>query len=63
MVGDYVLRNIFAVSQEPNMGKLRMNWEGPYRITKITHEGSYKLENMDGKSVKENWNVAHLKRF
>lgn len=30
-VGDYVLRSIFAVSQESNVGKLGPNWEDPIR--------------------------------
>lgn len=45
------------------MGKLEHNWEGPYWIVEITNKGSYKLEDMDSKPLKANWNVAHLKWF
>lgn len=45
------------------MGKLGPNLEGPYRITDIMLKGSYKLEEMDVKTVNTNWNAAHLKWF
>lgn len=53
-VYDYVLRSIFAASQEPDMDKLGLNWEEPCRITEIKRKGSYKLEEMDGNPVKAN---------
>lgn len=45
------------------MGKLDPNLEGPYRITEITHKGSYNLEYMDRKPVKANWNAVYVNRF
>ena len=32
-VGDLVLRKLMGTARDPSQGKLRLNWEGPYRIT------------------------------
>ena len=32
-VGDLVLRKVMGTARDPSQGKLRPNWEGPYRIT------------------------------
>lgn len=58
-----MLRNVFTISQESNIGKLTSNKEGPYWIFKITRKELYKLEEMDAKPVKVNRNMEHLKRF
>ena len=31
-VGDLVLRKVMGVAKDPTQGKLRPNWEGPYRV-------------------------------
>ena len=33
--GDLVLRKVFQSTAERNTGKLRTNWEGPYKIIKV----------------------------
>ena len=31
-IGDLVLWKVMGVAKDPSQGKLRPNWEGPYRI-------------------------------
>ena len=33
--------------KEPNMGKVRPNWKGPYHITSMAGIGEYYLEDLD----------------
>ena len=49
--GDLVLRKVFQNTAEPNAGKLRANWEGPYKILKVIRLGVYRLETIDGIEV------------
>ncbi|XP_060206644.1 uncharacterized protein LOC132634403 [Lycium barbarum] len=62
-IGDLVLRKVIFHTKNPYEGKLAPNWEGPYRVTGIIRKGSCQLENEDGQQLKNNWNVAHLKRY
>ncbi|XP_060189656.1 uncharacterized protein LOC132618652 [Lycium barbarum] len=62
-VGDLVLWKVTLNTKNPNEGKLGLNWEGPYKIIEVTGKGSYQLESMDGQRLRNNWNVAHLKRY
>ena len=39
--GDLVLRKVFGTAKNPTWGKLRPNWEGPYRITLVASIGAY----------------------
>ena len=39
--GDLVLRKVFSTTKNPTWGKLRPNWEGPYRITLVASIGAY----------------------
>ena len=32
-VGDFVLWKVMGATRDPTLGKLDLNWEGPYRIT------------------------------
>ena len=34
-LGDLVLRKVLGTARNPVWGKLRSNWEGPYRITSV----------------------------
>ena len=49
--GDLVLRKVVSVAKDPSWGKLRPNWEGPFRITSVAGIGAYYLENLDEKAV------------
>ena len=50
-IGDLVLRKVMANTRKPNEGKLRPNWEGPYKVLSKAGHGAYRLEDMDGKPI------------
>jgi hypothetical protein len=62
-VGDLVLRKVLGNTKVANEGKLRANWEGPYRVTEIVGIGAYRLADLDGNPVPRPWNVHNLRRF
>ena len=35
LVGDLVLRRVFAATRDPNAGVLGPNWEGPYEVETV----------------------------
>ena len=45
--GDLVLRKVVGTAKNPAWGKLRLNWEGPYRITSETGIGAFFLEDLN----------------
>ena len=61
--GDIVLRKVVRAAKDPSWGKLRPNWEGPFRITLVAGIGAYCLEDLDEKAVPRPWNVNNLKRY
>ena len=61
--GDLVLRKVVGNTKNPAWGKLRPNWEGPYRITSVAGVGAYYLEDLDERAVLHPWNVNNLKRY
>ncbi|XP_070041096.1 uncharacterized protein [Nicotiana tomentosiformis] len=61
-VGDLVLRKVTQSTREVNVGKLGPTWEGPYRASAITGNGSYELENQDGVKLQINKNFKFLCR-
>ena len=60
--GDLVLRKVLGNTKNPAWGKLRPNWEGPYRITSVAGVGAYYVEDLDERAVLHPWNVNNLKR-
>uniref|UniRef100_A0A2N9G930 Reverse transcriptase domain-containing protein n=1 Tax=Fagus sylvatica TaxID=28930 RepID=A0A2N9G930_FAGSY len=50
-VRDLVLRKVVTNTRKAKEGKLGPNWEGPYKVVSLERVGSYKLEDMNGKSV------------
>ena len=60
--GDLVLRKVMGMAKNLTWGKLRPNWEGPYRITSNAGIGAYFLEDLDKLVVPRPWNVNNLKR-
>ena len=50
-VGDLVLRKVLGTTKNLAWGKLRPNWEGPYRIVLVARIGAYFLEDLDEKTV------------
>ena len=60
---DLVLRKVLGTAKNPAWGKLRPNWEGPYRITFVASIGAYFLEDLDKHVVPRPWNVNNLKMY
>ena len=50
-VGDLVLRKVLGTAKNPTWGKLRPNWEGPYRITSVVEISVYHLEDLEENDV------------
>lgn len=61
-VGNYVLRETEA-SMPSEVGKLKLNWEGPYLVSSKLHSGTYKLQTLDGKLIKNTWHATRLKKY
>ena len=61
--GDLVLRKVAGATKDPSWGKLRPNWEGPFRITLVAGIGAYYLEDLDEKAIPRSQNVNNLKRY
>ena len=62
-IDDLVLRKVTLATKDPAQGKLGPNWEGPYRVVHYSRQGSYHLEDTEGKRLPRLWNVEHLKRY
>ena len=60
---DLVLRMVVGNTRNPTWGKLKPNWEWPYRITSMARMGAYHLENLDEIYVSWPWNVNNLQRY
>lgn len=59
-VGDLVLRRADILS---HVGKLKPNWEGPYRVIGARKNGSYELESEEGGVLRSTWNAKNLQKF
>ena len=62
-IGDLVLKRVTLATRNPAYGKLRPNWEGPYRAINCNRQGSYYLEVLDGRRLEHPWNVEHLRKY
>ena len=62
-IGDLVLKRVSLATKNPTHGKLRPNWEGPYKVINCKRQGSYYLETLDGRKLEYPWNVEHLRRY
>ena len=63
IVGELVLKKQFSTTNERNAGKFKANWEGPFVIREVGLAGNYTLDTIDGKEVKYNCNILHLKKY
>ncbi|XP_057250075.1 uncharacterized protein LOC130591161 [Beta vulgaris subsp. vulgaris] len=61
--GDLVRRRMAATGKAHVDGKLTANWEGPYLVKEEIVPGSYRLEDMAGKLLRNSWNASVLKRY
>ena len=59
-LGDWVLKKV-EVSK--HVGKLDPNWEGPYKIVKVSKNNAYRLEDTTGNELPRPWNALNLRRF
>ena len=50
-IGDLVLKRVSLTTRNPAYGKLRPNWEEPYRVINCKRQGSYYLEALDGRKL------------
>ena len=62
-IKDLVPQKVTSTTKDPTHGKLRLTWEGSYKIIHCSRQGSYHLESMDGSKLTRPWNVEHLKRY
>ena len=60
---DLVLRKVLGIAKNPAWGKLRPNWEGPYRITSVAGIEAYFLEDLDEHVIPRPWNMNNLKMY
>ena len=61
-IGDLVLRKVALAMKDSAQGKIGPNWEGLYRVVHYLRQGSYHLEDSEGKRLSRPWNVEHLKK-
>ena len=59
-VGDLVLRRADILKP---LAKLDPKWEGPYKITKARANGSYELEDLEGRRLQRLWNIRNLRKY
>ena len=59
----FSVRKVVGATKNPSWGKLRPNWEWPFRITSVAGIGAYYLEDLDEKVVPRPWNVNNLKMY
>jgi hypothetical protein len=62
-IDDLVLRKITLATKDPTQGKLGPNWEGPYKVVEIRRQGTYHLEDVNGRQLPHPWNAEHLKKY
>ena len=62
-IGDLVLKRVSLATKNRAYGKLRPNWEGPYKVINCRRQGSYYLEALDERKLEHPWNVEHLRRY
>ena len=62
-IGDLVLKRVSLATRNLAYGKLRPNWEGPYRVINCKRQGSYYLETLDGRKLEHPWNIKHLRSY
>ena len=62
-IGDLVLCKVSVATKDPNQGKLRPTWEGPYKVVHYSQRGSYHLETLDEQKLPRPWNIENLKKY
>lgn len=57
------MRRALGSMKKLSLGKLALNWEGPYRVTAVAGVGAYYLEDLEEKPLPLPWNVSNLKKY
>ena len=55
--GDVVLKTCQASRLARELKKLSHNWEGPYLVSVIVGQETYKLQHNDGNEISRTWNA------
>ena len=63
LVGELILRKVVGNTKDQANKKFGPNWEGPYKIVKLTDKGDYYLEDLEGKQVPRPWNSNNLRKY
>ncbi|XP_071739877.1 uncharacterized protein [Rutidosis leptorrhynchoides] len=61
-LGEWVLRNNDA-SRAEKLGILGPNWEDPYQLMAINAVGSYKIADVEGRTLPNAWHAALIKQY
>jgi hypothetical protein len=61
-IGDKILLKD-AAKEKQWSGKLSSKWKGPYFVHETFGNGAYKLRTLDGKVLKNSYNIKHLKKY
>ena len=61
--GDLVLRKMAALGRANEQGRLTPNWEGPYEIIEEVRDGTFRLQDMEGRELPRTWNTDNLKKY
>ncbi|KAH9687911.1 Ribonuclease H [Citrus sinensis] len=62
-VRDLVLKKVFPNMQDPGVGTLGPNWEGPYIVKDIVRPETYSLSTLDINILRHAWNAEHLRAY
>ncbi|XP_056698482.1 uncharacterized protein [Spinacia oleracea] len=62
-VGDFVLRKMESTGRANEQGKLTPTWEGPYEIYDEVRDGTYRIQDMQGRPILRTWNADNLKKY
>ncbi|XP_056697450.1 uncharacterized protein [Spinacia oleracea] len=62
-VRDFILRKMESVGRANEQGKLTPTWEGPYEIYDKVRDGTYRIEDMQGRPILRTWNADNLKKY
>ncbi|KAK6147814.1 hypothetical protein DH2020_018726 [Rehmannia glutinosa] len=51
------------VEVSKHLGKLDPNWEGTYKVVRVSGKWAYRLGDLQGKELPRPWNAQNLRRF
>lgn len=63
VVKDLILRRELGSLKESSLGKLALNWKGPYHMTAVTGVEAYYLEDLEEMPFPQPWIVSNLKKY